>query len=284
LSNPGFFDIRNQIFGYFDHETLEVCREVFAQRFGEDWDVWLKRLASIQYMVEFGDRMVEFPIGETIKDIIPGWDKGVKTFGNMASLTDLNEVKGSMKELLALSEFYDDGYRVHFPDNLIANDHVKLMELICQTDFDFNRCDIHPLIVACEEGSTEIVNLLVRSSKESGIDLNVRYVNGRTGFMTACIKGRTEIVNLMINSSKESGIDLNARSGSGWTGFMMACINGRTEIVKLMINSAKDFGIDLNARKDNGETGFMIARRYGCTEIVTLMVNASQEFDINIDD
>ena len=95
LSNPGLIDIRDQIFGYFDHETLEVCCEVFAQRFGGDWDVWLKRLASIQYMVEFGNKMVE---GKAVKDFIPGWYKGVKKFSNMASLKDLNEVKGIIEK------------------------------------------------------------------------------------------------------------------------------------------------------------------------------------------
>ena len=278
LSNPGFIDIRDQIFGYFDHETLEVCCEVFAQRFGEDWDVWLKRLASIQYMVEFGDQMVEFPRGKTVKDIIPGWDKGVKTFGNMASLTDLNEVKVSMKELLNLRGMCSDN-----PVYLSAMDgHVKLLELLCHTDFDFKQSIDRPLIVACKEGSTEIVNLLVNSSKEFGIDLNARNDNGGTGFTWACRQGHTEIVNLMINSSKEFGIDLNARNDCGETGFMWACNRGRTEIVKLMINSSKEFGIDLNARKGNGDTGFMWACDYGHTEIVKLMIISSKDFGINL--
>ena len=38
--------------------------------------------------------MVEYKEGETVQDFIPGWYKGVKKFGNMASLKDLNEVKG----------------------------------------------------------------------------------------------------------------------------------------------------------------------------------------------
>ena len=240
LSNPGLIDIRDQIFGYFDHETLEVCCEVFAKRFGEDWDVWLKRLASIQFMVEFGGKMVE--AGEkTVKDFIPGWDKGVKTFGNMASLKDLNEVKGSMKGLLKLRVVYRQGlnYRVYYPNHLIANGHAKLMELLFHTDLDFNQCAYHPLIVACINGSTEIVNLLVRSSKKFGIDLNFRSGSGRTGFIHACFLGRPKIVNLMINSSKEFGIDLNARDNNGDTGFLMAHRSSRTKIVNLMVNASK---------------------------------------------
>ena len=59
FSCPGLIDIREHIFGYFDHETLDVCREVFTKKFGEDWDVWLERFASIQYMLEFGDKNIE---------------------------------------------------------------------------------------------------------------------------------------------------------------------------------------------------------------------------------
>ena len=244
LSNPGLIDIRDQIFGYFDHETLEVCCEVFAQRFGGDWDVWLKRLTSIQCMIEFGDKMVAYSRRKTVKDFIPGWDKGVKSFGNMASLKDLNEVKGSMRGLLDLRGCCG---RVHFPPHVIANGHVKLMELLCHTDFDFKRCYCHPLIVACRKGSTEIVNFLVRSSKEFGIDLNARNDDGETGFMRACYYGQTEIVKLMINSSKEFGIDLNVRNVNGDTGFMLARVFGYRKIVKLMVNASREFNINIDA-------------------------------------
>merc|ERR1711860_30372 len=104
----------------------------------------------------------------------------------MASLKDLNKVKGSMKEILNLRGMCNIN-----PAYLSGRDcHVKLMELLCHTDYDFNRCDYlnqnHPLMVACREGCTEIVNLLVRSSKECGIDLNTRDFLGRTGFIWAC--------------------------------------------------------------------------------------------------
>ena len=230
LSNPGLIDIRDQIFGYFDHETLEVCCEVFAQRFGGDWDVWLKRLTSIQCMIEFGDKMVAYSRRKTVKDFIPGWDKGVKSFGNMASLKDLNEVKGSMRGL--------------FLDLRGCCGRVKCAYGI---NFVFKRCYCHPLIVACRKGSTEIVNFLVRSSKEFGIDLNARNDDGETGFMRACYYGQTEIVKLMINSSKEFGIDLNVRNVNGDTGFMLARVFGYRKIVKLMVNASREFNINIDA-------------------------------------
>ena len=227
LSNPGLIHIRQQIFGYFDHKTLEVCSEVLAQRFGEDWDAWLERLASIQYMVEFGDKLVNCGSGTTVKDFIPGWYKGVKKFSNMASLKDLNEIKGSMKGFLNLHDELChpvrliDKYgpvKLCHPVHLIAkNGHVKLMELLFHTDYDLNQSGFtclfdgyyyNPFIIACKEGRTDNVNLLINSTKEFGIDLNARDENAWTVFMLACKEGSTEIVQLMVNSSKEFDIDL----------------------------------------------------------------------------
>ena len=151
--------------------------------------------------------MVEYKEGETVQDFIPGWYKGVKKFGNMASLKDLNEVICSMKELL---KFFGEDYGRHPVYLIVRIGHVKLMELLCHTDFDFKRCYCHPLIVACRKGSTEIVNFLVRSSKEFGIDLNVRNVNGDTGFMLARVFGYRKIVKLMVNASREFNINIDA--------------------------------------------------------------------------
>ena len=97
LRNPGLIDIREQIFGYFNCETLEICREVFAKKYGEDWDLWLERLILVQQIHEFGDTPIRRR--RTLKDILPGWNKAVKKFVKNASLIDLIEVKGSMKGL-----------------------------------------------------------------------------------------------------------------------------------------------------------------------------------------
>ena len=58
MSNPGLIDIREQIFGHFNCKTLEICREVFANRFGEELDSWLERLILIQQISEFGDTKI----------------------------------------------------------------------------------------------------------------------------------------------------------------------------------------------------------------------------------
>ena len=97
LTNSGLIHIREQIFGYFDQKTLKNCREAFAQKYGEDWDLWLERLILVQCIFEFGDKEILLAeqtkwrygrlLSRTIlRDVVPGWDKAVKKFVKMASL------------------------------------------------------------------------------------------------------------------------------------------------------------------------------------------------------
>ena len=272
LSNPGLSHVREQIFGHLDPDTLENCYEVCVERFGEDWDfAWwttfqAKRSALIQYIFEF--------------DIdIPGWNKGVEKFCKKASLNDLIEIKGSIMAILKEKVKSND----HPVQLTIMHDHVKLMELLLFTDFEFYEHGYYaPLIVACQEGSTKIVELIFKISKKFAVDLNTRTPKGRTGFTWACSKGHKEIVHLMVNASKEFSIDLNAANENGITGFMLACHQGHTEIVNLLINASKEFSIDLNAANEEGDTGFTWACTQGHTEMVNMMINASKEFSIDL--
>ena len=293
LSNPGLIHIRIQIFSCFDFKTLEICREVFTKRFGEDWDSWLERLSLVKYMLEFGDKVFGKGEEETIKNIIPGWCNAVKKFGKMASLKDLNEVKESINEELSLRKRKcKNGCENCEPTALVhltaQYNHVKLLELLSHTDVDFNQSydGETPFTLSCNWGHIAIANLLIDLSKDvASIHLNARNEKGYTGFMRACNGGHTELVNLMIISSKEFGIDLNARlppTRPEVSAFMMACMNGHTETVNLMINSSKEFGIYLNAKDDEGKTGFMWACRFAQTEVVNLMMQLSKEFDLDL--
>ena len=245
FTNSGLIDIREQIFGYLDQKTLKNCREVFAKEFGEEWDSWLERFILIQFILDFGDEKVDYKYMEVlIKDLVPGWKKAVQKFGIAASLTDLDEVKGSLKRLFIEEKIMKrwDASPLHSVAEHHGQ-HLKLMEFLLYTDSDINEEIVcyTPFIEACRKGHTEIVNLMITSSKKFGIDLN--YGNNLTGFMHACSSGRVDIVKLMITSSKEFGIDLNARDDNGRTGFMWACIMCRTKVVKLMINLSKEYDI-----------------------------------------
>ena len=287
LSNPGLIHIREQIFGHFDYETLENCYEVCVEKFGEDWDFswWTtfqaKRSALIQYIFEFGLLNERFDEGfeSVINNIIPGWHKGVKKFCKKASLNDLIEIKESIMAILKEKVKSTD----HPVQLTIMHDHVKLMELLLYTDFEFYEHGFYgPLIVACQKGSTQIVELIFKVSKEFAVDLNTRTPKGETGFTWACFKGHKEIVDLMVNASKEFSIDLNATDENGFTGFMLACEQGHTDLVYLLVNASEEFSIDLNATNEQGFTGYMLAGIQGHIEILMFLTSASKAFSIEL--
>ena len=226
LTNPGLIDIREQIFGQFDLKTLKNCREVFAKKFGEEWDLWLERLIMIQCIVEFGDNEVKpyyaYGTPKNLSDSIPGWDKAAKKFGKTASLDDLNEVKGSLKGFFELER----GWLFDYAN---VGGHVKLMKLLFLTDLNINdeNNGFTPFTDACLLGPTEIVNLMVTSSKEYGIDLNACDVSGETGFDIACQRGHTEIVKLMIENRAKYGINIKQEDKYGCTA--LDIVNGEIE-------------------------------------------------------
>ena len=173
LTNPGLIHIREQIFGYFDHKTLENCREVFTKKYGEDWDLWLERLSLVQCILEFGDMVMRY--GHILSDVIPGWDNAVKKFGKVASLNDLNVVKGSLKRFEkdhGVTTYIEYLYK---PFHYAAKEgHVKLMELLFYTDMritDGFRGDFTPLITACHYGHTEIAKLMIENRTKHGINI-----------------------------------------------------------------------------------------------------------------
>ena len=98
----------------------------------------------------------------------------------------------------------------------------------------------------------------------------------------ACLHGRTEIVQLLINSSKDFGIDLNARDSLGRTVSHFAYKDGKNEIIKLLIKFSKDFSIDWNARDIHGLTPLHVACKLGRISAVQLVAKNWKEHRINI--
>ena len=210
MTTPGLFLIRDNIFGHLSYEELEICCEV-----SDSWNESLnkksslKRQAMVKYLLEFGGRHVPMRDHElkNVREVIPGWNKGVKKVGSKASLNDLKEIKESLLDVA--NKFYNG--------NLVfgaaKNGDVKLMKLFFETSYDMNsrgaeRGNI--FVEACRYSkSTEMVQLIIRSSKDHGIDLNLCNIFGLSGFQAACWEAPLEIAKLLLENYKESGIDIN---------------------------------------------------------------------------
>ena len=81
-----------------------------------------------------------------------------------------------------------------------------------------------------------------------------------TAFHVACVNGDTKIVQMLMKKSIEHSIDLNARDVNGNTAFHMACFFGKSNIIKIIEESANFYKIDLSAKNNNGNTGFQVAK------------------------
>ena len=261
LSNQGLIHIRDQIFGDFTSETLEICLQV-----SNHWNECLEDLfwlSLVKYLYECGDKGGIFR-GRftTVRERIPGWDKGVQKYSEEASIEDLKEVKKSLHSL----------HWFTIVVGALRLCHLKLTQFLFLTDYDFSRP--YPVdhyytssmidLAYFDNSSIEMVKLMVDSSKEAGIDLNGTDIHGNTAFMKACKRGHLDIIKLLINSSKEFDIDLNARyiderprpykkTNFGNTACIFACIKGQTEAVKWMIEKRIEFGIDITKEDNRGK-------------------------------
>ena len=78
------------------------------------------------------------------------------------------------------------------------------------------------------------------------IDWNIKDRNGSTLLHLACEDGESKIVWMLIQKSVEFNIDLNAKDGCDLTTFHLACIYGNSIIAEMLMEKSVEFKIDLN--------------------------------------
>ena len=102
MNNPGLWHIRDHIFGYLGHDSLEICRRV-----SDDWNVVFERLSLVKCLYEFGEKELRTNEVDSlandldekasledqkevkiprVKDEVPGWNKAAKDFIKTAML------------------------------------------------------------------------------------------------------------------------------------------------------------------------------------------------------
>ena len=205
------------IFEFLDHDTVEICRKV-----SKYWEKSLEKMSRVKFLEEFGHRIVFCRI-EKVSEIIPGWQRAVKKFAAQVTNEDLLEVQKAVTKL-AIEDKYKRRLCLSDPVHRAARDgDVKLLKLILMTSYDMNtkedrRNGFTPFRLACEFGSTEVVQLFFQCSKEHEIDLNTRDYLGRTVLHSACDRGNVGTVRLIMNNLKEFAIDMkNAQDNFGKT-------------------------------------------------------------------
>jgi len=224
MTTPGLFLIRDNIFGHLTYEELEICCKV-----SDSWNESLNKNSSlkkqslIKYLLEVGGKLVPetmSTIGKKYLEVIPGWNKGVKKIGSNASLDDLKEIKESLWK-------YDHGLD---PDQFYSD---------------------NPVFWAASKGDLTLMKFFL----ETTFDMNNQDGDGFTIFIEACYSSKSyEMVQLIIRSSKDHGIDLNLREFFGRSAFDVACKNAPLEFPKLIFENYEEFGIDIMHEDEWGET------------------------------
>ena len=217
MANENLWNIHELIFQDLDHDTLENCRKVCKTwNESESLEKIILRNKFVKFTQDFGDKIVGNRYPKKVSAFIPGWDKAGEKYGAQASIDDLQEIKDSLQKLVR----------------------------------DNGECREYPVHQAARSGDVKLMDLILKTS----YDLNARGCLGWTALHEACVYGKTEIVQLLITSSKDFNIDLNARDDEGMTAFHEACVYGKTEIFQLMLKNWEEFGLDIKAQNNQGKT------------------------------
>ena len=129
-----------------------------------------------------------------------------------------------------------------------------------------NRYGVTPLSLACQNGSTAMVELLLAM----GADPNFALRGGETPLMTAARTGQPGAVAALLSK----GAQPEAKDRRGQTAMMWAAGDGHPEVVKLLLAAGADFRTPLPA---SGFTPLFFAARNGHLEVVRALLGAGAD-------
>ena len=129
-----------------------------------------------------------------------------------------------------------------------------------------NRYGVTPLSLACQNGSTAMVELLLAQ----GADANTTLRGGETVLMTAARTGKPGPVAALLSR----GAKVDAKERRGQTALMWAAADGHAAVVELLLKAGADFRATL---PDSGFTPLFFAAREGRAEIVRVLLKAGAD-------
>ncbi|NWV48885.1 PPR27 phosphatase, partial [Daphoenositta chrysoptera] len=106
---------------------------------------------------------------------------------------------------------------VHFPDDIVFQDHIK-------------------------QGDLEQVGRFIRARK---VTLDTIYPSGMAALHEAVLTGNLDCVKLLV----KYGANIHQRDENGWTPLHMACSDGYADIARYLLS----LGASLEATTDDGE-------------------------------
>jgi ankyrin repeat protein len=129
-----------------------------------------------------------------------------------------------------------------------------------------NRYGVTPLSLACQNGNTAMVELLLAQ----GADPNTTLRGGETVLMTAARTGKAGPVKALL----ARGAILDAKERRGQTALMWAAADGHVAVVELLLKAGADFR---TALPDSGFTPLFFAARDGRADVVRVLLKAGAD-------
>lgn len=142
-------------------------------------------------------------------------------------------------------------------NNLILSDIINCRDETGKT----------PLMITCENGFIDIIELLLPHQTSSGI--NIYDADGFTALMYAVLKEHFDIVELLLS---ETSIDINKSGiyGNGETAITLASKLGLKEIVKLLLSNNN---IQIRKYDNSGDNALILASKNGHIDIVSMLLS-----------
>ncbi|XP_071178357.1 ankyrin repeat domain-containing protein 50-like [Mytilus edulis] len=153
--------------------------------------------------------------------------------------------------------------------------HTEVVQMLINNKADINKCidtRASPLYISCEKGHTGVVQMLINNKA----DINKCIDTGASPLYISCENGHTEVVQMLINNKA----DINkCIDNDGVSPLYIACQKGHTEVVQMLINNKAD----INKCKDTGASSLYIACQKGHTEEVQMLINNKADINKCID-
>lgn len=155
--------------------------------------------------------------------------------------------------------------------------HRSIVDAILKSGIDVNIRNIDgktPLMIAAEEGHTAVVETLLNKGADVNSSSEYRFRRGETALMSAAKKCHITTVQVLL----ANGADANARDDGGRTPLMEAVECGENTIIKTLIAH----GADVNARDNTGATALIYSAQKGLEDTIKILLENGA--DVKIED